>query len=100
MDTRRLLTVWWFTLALLLGQATAFAHALSHLDAHGHEPGLPDTPCAVCVAQAQLGGVLPSPPLALATQAADAMPHAPKAPPAPEPARLAACARAPPVHSA
>jgi hypothetical protein len=42
-----------FALTLLFGQASAFAHALSHLDAH--DSALPDQTCEVCIAQASLG---------------------------------------------
>lgn len=56
MLSRRLLP-WLFALALLLGQATAFAHTLSHLGAHDDAP--PDPVCEVCVAQAQLGSAAP-----------------------------------------
>ena len=54
---RRLLP-WFFALALLLGQAAAFAHALSHLRVH--DSGLPEPVCAVCVAQANLGSAVPA----------------------------------------
>lgn len=49
---RRLLP-WLFALALLLGQATAFAHAIGHL--HKDDGGGLDPVCEVCVAQAHLG---------------------------------------------
>ena len=42
MFPRRLLS-WLFVLALLFGQASAFAHALSHLDAD--DSALPDKVC-------------------------------------------------------
>jgi hypothetical protein len=54
---RRLLP-WLFALTLLFGQATAFAHALSHLDVH--DSALPDKVCDVCVAQASLGSAAPA----------------------------------------
>jgi hypothetical protein len=57
MPSRRLFS-WVFALALLFGQATAFAHALSHLDAH--DSALPDKVCEVCVAQANLGSAAPA----------------------------------------
>lgn len=53
---RRLLP-WLFALALLLGQATAFAHAIGHLhqdDADGADPV-----CELCVAQSHLGHAAP-----------------------------------------
>ena len=50
---------WLLALALLLGQAAAFAHALEHLDPH--DP-VPDHACELCVAQAQLGGAAPGKP--------------------------------------
>ncbi len=48
---------WLLALALLLGQASAFAHALGHLDPR--DAALPDHPCELCLAQAGLGGTLP-----------------------------------------
>ena len=54
---RRLLP-WLFVLTLLFGQATAFAHAVSHLDTH--DGALPDKVCEVCVAQASLGSAVPA----------------------------------------
>ncbi|HBU29647.1 MAG TPA: hypothetical protein DEB56_08580 [Thiobacillus sp.] len=57
MFPRRLLS-WLFVLALLFGQAAAFAHALGHLDPH--ESALPDKVCEVCVAQASLGSAAPA----------------------------------------
>jgi len=56
MLSRRLLP-WLFALALLVGQATAFAHTLSHLGAHDDAP--PDPVCEICVAQANLGSAAP-----------------------------------------
>lgn len=47
---------WLFALSLLVGQAAAFAHSLTH----AHDPALPDHVCEVCVAQAQLGGAAPA----------------------------------------
>lgn len=67
MLSRRLLP-WLFALALLLGQATAFAHTLSHLGAHDDAP--PDSVCEVCVAQAQLGGAVPGKPFVPQAEAA------------------------------
>lgn len=57
MLTRPLLA-WLFALTLLFGQATAFAHAIEHLQAHDH--GLPDKVCEICVAQANLGSAAPA----------------------------------------
>jgi len=54
----RRLFPWLFALTLLFGQAAAFAHALSHLDAH--DSALPDKVCEVCVAQASLGSAAPA----------------------------------------
>lgn len=56
MLSRRLFP-WLFVLTLLFGQATAFAHALSHVDAH--DAALHDPVCEVCIAQAHLGGAAP-----------------------------------------
>ena len=67
MLSRRLLP-WLFALALLLGQATAFAHTLSHLGAHDDAP--PDPVCEVCVAQAHLGSAAPGKPFIPAAEAA------------------------------
>jgi hypothetical protein len=98
MPARRPLVAWLFTLALLLGQVAAFAHALAHL--HAHEPGLPDKVCELCIAQAQLGAAVPP-----AVPALPVTPHAsgvaaPSIPAPTEAAHVIACARAPPVFSA
>lgn len=93
--SRRHLLSWLFTLSLLLGQASAFAHAIGHL--HKSEGAVPDPVCEVCVAQANLGGAAPatgfSPPAASAPGLAPA--------PAPVPAARVlhslAQARAPPA---
>ena len=94
MSSRRLLP-WLLALTLLLGQAAAFAHALTHLRVH--DTGLPDKVCEICLAQAQLGTALPPSPVVLATPLADHA-YAPSAKfacadLAPRPA----CARAPPA---
>jgi hypothetical protein len=97
MQSRRPLVSWLFALALLFGQAAAFAHALTHL--RPHESNLPDKVCEVCVAQAQLGAAAaPTPVVAPYIPAV----HAVAAPPAiahSDPARIVARARAPPVRS-
>lgn len=67
MLSRRLLS-WLFALALLVGQATAFAHTLSHLGAHDDAP--PDPVCEVCVAQASLGSAASGKSFIPATEAA------------------------------
>lgn len=61
---RRLLP-WLFALALLLGQAAAFAHAIGHL--HRDDGGSADPVCELCVAQSHLGHAAPpgTPQLAL-----------------------------------
>ena len=98
MPARRPLAAWLFALALLFGQLAAFAHALTHL--HAHEPGLPDKVCELCVAQAQLGSVVPPATLALpVTRPAPALAAA-AAHPRSDPASITARARAPPVYSA
>ncbi|WP_041433263.1 hypothetical protein [Thiobacillus denitrificans] len=66
--SRRHLISWLFTLSLLLGQASAFAHAIGHL--HKSEGGVPDRVCEVCVAQANLGSAPPPAPLCLPGAAA------------------------------
>lgn len=92
---RRVLS-WLLALALLIGQAAAFAHAFEHLDPHG---GAPDHACELCVAQAQLGGLAPGKPYVPAVvDAPFLIPTAVALPPG----RLAvrhAPARAPPVSA-
>lgn len=71
---RRLLP-WLFALTLLLGQATAFAHAIGHL--HRDDGGGADPVCELCVGQAHLEHAAPPaasnlPPVAAAHVAADA----------------------------
>ncbi|MBI1283154.1 MAG: hypothetical protein GC183_02305 [Thiobacillus sp.] len=56
--SRRLFPPWLFVLALLWGQASAYAHALGHLkdsasSKHAHV-------CELCVAQTNLGSAAPS----------------------------------------
>jgi hypothetical protein len=94
--SRRLLP-WLFVLALLWGQAAAFAHACSHLGAH--DAGLPDAPCELCVAQASLGGAIPGKPFIPAAEATpDRVPVAAVLPPARGVVRHAP-ARAPPLSA-
>ena len=93
----RQLTFWLFALVLIFGQATAFAHALTHLNPH--ESVMPDKVCEVCVAQAHLGSAAPASPLVLALPAGK-----PVEPSCTESRRagtffLTACARAPPAPS-
>jgi hypothetical protein len=90
---RRVLS-WLLALALLLGQAAAFAHALEHLDPHD---AVPDHACELCVAHAQLGGALPGKAF---IPAAETAPFVVPAAAALPPGRLFtrhASARAPPV---
>lgn len=91
---RRILS-WLLALSLLLGQATAFAHALGHLDPR--DAALPDHPCELCLAQAGLGGTLPVQAfhLPVAPPAGDALPPATVV--ATRQARRCAHARAPPT---
>lgn len=92
---RRVLS-WILALALLLGQATAFAHALEHLDPHKAKP---DHACELCVAQAQLGGAAPGKSsVPQAEAAAFVMPAAAAQPPDRRFTRHAP-ARAPPVSA-
>ncbi len=61
--TRRWFPLWLFLLTLLWGQASAYAHSLSHLKEsdsakHAHV-------CELCVAQANLGSAAPSATFAL-----------------------------------
>jgi hypothetical protein len=87
---------WLLALALLLGQAAAFAHALEHLDPHG---ATPDHACELCVAQAQLGGAAPGKPFVpQVIAAAFVVPAAAALPPARLFTRHAP-ARAPPVSA-
>jgi hypothetical protein len=94
MFPRRLLP-WLFALTLLFGQASAFAHALSHLDAD--DSALPDKVCEVCVAQASLGSGAPATALSLAVEPGRpiALPAATQPPAAVSP--QCAQARAPPA---
>ena len=90
---------WLLALCLLLGQAAAFAHALTHL--HASDAGLPDQRCEICVAQAQLGAALPSTPPALWVPPATHVLAVAVAPCCVDLAPRPACARAPPgsVHA-
>jgi hypothetical protein len=94
MSLRRLLP-WLFALALLFGQAAAFAHALTHLRAH--ESGLPDKACEVCVAQAQLGAAAPPGLVALALADGIRIVASGATPRCADLAPRTACARAPPA---
>ncbi|MCD6707299.1 MAG: hypothetical protein LT080_12720 [Thiobacillus sp.] len=47
-----------FALFLLLGQASAVAHALGHL--YPHDSGLPEPVCEACLAHASLGSAAPA----------------------------------------
>lgn len=96
MLTRRLLP-WLFALTLLFGQATAFAHALTHL--RPHDPAVPDKVCEVCVAHAQLGAAAPPSLIALAIPAATCIMATGAAPLCADLAPRPACARAPPAPS-
>lgn len=94
---RRQLTSWLFALVLILGQATAFAHTLTHLDTH--DTGVPDKVCEVCVAQAHLGSAAPASPLVLALPAGKPVETPVASACLPGASPLAACARAPPAPS-
>jgi hypothetical protein len=96
MLSRRLLP-WLFALALLLGQATAFAHTLSHLGAHDDAP--PDPVCEVCVAQAQLGAAVPPCVGALTISPGDNVIASLATPLRVDLVPRPACARAPPAPS-
>lgn len=91
---RRLLP-WLFALTLLLGQATAYAHTLSHLK--DRDAGLPAHACEQCVAQADLGSAATSAPLILHAPAATFDWFIATGHPAPAPRLAAARARAPPA---
>ncbi len=91
---RRLLS-WLFALTLLLGQAAAFAHALSHLSSH--DSALPEQTCEVCVAQAQLGSAAPPNPVKLAIPPNNGLSVSVAAPLRVDLALRPACARAPPA---
>lgn len=78
MSSRRLLS-WMLALALLFGQAAAFAHAFEHLKGGDADKGHPV--CEVCVSQAGLGGALPATDFALpADPAAHCLPPLAAAP--------------------
>ncbi|MDA8129822.1 MAG: hypothetical protein M0Z73_14150 [Betaproteobacteria bacterium] len=96
MPSRRLLS-WLFALALLFGQAAAFAHALTHLRVH--DTGLPDKVCEVCLAQAQLGAALPPSPVVVASTPIVPVYTAGAALAWTDLAPRPACARAPPAPS-
>ncbi len=97
MQSRRPLTAWLFALALLFGQTAVFAHALTHL--RGHQDVVPDKVCEVCLAQAHLGAAAPPAPLVVPPVPAVHPVAAPLAIARPDPARVVARARAPPVRS-
>jgi hypothetical protein len=84
-------------LALLLGQAGAFAHAISHL--HPRDPGLPEPVCELCVAHANLGSFVPPSVASLPVVAADVPVSPAVAVCAAEPRTERACARAPPIRA-
>lgn len=87
---------WLLALALLLGQAAAFAHTLEHLDPHKAKPS---HVCELCVAQAQLGGAAPGKTCVPAVETVRfAVPAAAALPPAALAPRHAP-ARAPPVSA-
>lgn len=94
MLSRRLLP-WIVTLALLFGQAAAFAHALTHL--HVDDPALSDKVCEVCVAQAQLGSALPPAAVVLVIPPGASIPPGGGATLCVDLAPRPACARAPPA---
>ena len=92
---KRRLTSWLFALALMFGQAAAFAHALSHVNLH--ESAMPDKVCEVRVAQAHLGSAAPASLLVLALPAGHSVETPVAAPLRAGTPFLAACARAPPA---
>lgn len=94
---KRRLTSWLFALALLFGQAAAFAHALTHL--HAHDTALSDKACEVCVAQAQLGAAAPPAEFVLAIPLGETVHSTRLAPLCVDLAPRPACARAPPVSA-
>ena len=95
MNARRRFANVLLALALLFGQTAAFAHVLSHFDAHDPEHA-PAPACELCVGQHALGAGLPSATLAvLPTVAAYAL-FAPPQTTNPQTAALRPCARAPP----
>lgn len=95
MLSRRVLS-WLLALALLLGQAAAFAHALEHLDPHKAKP---HHACELCVAQAQLGGAAPGKAFVPGVEAAPFIAPPTASLPADRPRILHAPARAPPVSA-
>lgn len=93
MTTRRLLS-WILALALLFGQAAAFAHALEHMKGGDADKNHPV--CEVCVSQASLGGALPATGFALPAEPAPACPPTATAAPYLKVCHAFARARAPP----
>jgi hypothetical protein len=93
---RRFLALW-FALALLLGQATAFAHALGHL--HKDDGGGLDPVCEVCVAQAHLGHAACGAPVHLPPLAQAAVTLDPPSTPLATLHPTAAYARGPPISA-
>ena len=93
MTMRARLLPWLFALALLVGQAAAFAHSLTH----AHDPALPDHVCEVCVAQAPLGAAAPATVFTLALETVRCELPALGAPPTPGARHHTALARAPPA---
>jgi hypothetical protein len=96
MSSRRLIS-WFFALLLLLGQAAAFAHELSHL--RTHDTALPDKVCKVCIAQAQLGTAMPPSLVTLASPPDTCIFLSAAAPLRVDLSPRPACARAPPAPS-
>jgi hypothetical protein len=97
MLSRRLFASWLFVLTLLFGQATAFAHAFTHL--HDNDDGAPDKVCEICVAQAQLGSAAPPSLVTLTIPAGDRLIAFGAVPACADLAPRPACARAPPAPS-
>jgi hypothetical protein len=93
----RRLFPWLFALTLLFGQATAFAHALTHL--RPHDSALPDKVCEDCVAQAQLGTAAPPSVVALTIPPGDNVIASGATPLQVDLVPRSACARAPPAPS-
>lgn len=94
MSSPRLLS-WMLALALLFGQAAAFAHAFEHLKGGDADQGHPV--CEVCVSQAGLGGALPATGFALPAEPVSTCPPPLAAVPRAGIGQLLARARAPPL---
>jgi hypothetical protein len=94
---RRSLMHWLFAVALLWGQAAAYAHTISHLT--DSDPELPAHVCEQCLAQASLGCAATSAPPTIYLPASTYDWFIADVYPTPDPRLPAPRARAPPAPS-